>query len=105
LNLIDNAIYWLGQQKKGDRRLKIRVTRNRRGDRVKVAMHDSGLGIPKENAARIFWPGVTSKPRGIGMGLTVVSEIVYAHGGTMALMAPGEFGGASFECDLPPKTG
>ncbi len=104
LNLIDNAIYWLGQLKKGDRRLEIRVTPNRQGDRVKVGVHDSGPGIPEENAERVFWPGVTTKPGGIGMGLTVASEIVDAYDGKMVLVQPGELGGASFQFDLPIET-
>ena len=83
--------------------MEIRLTRTRQGDRVKVAVHDSGPGISEENAERVFWPGVTTKPGGIGMGLTVASEIVDAYDGKMALVQPGELGGASFEFDLPLK--
>jgi signal transduction histidine kinase len=101
LNLIDNAIYWLGQLKKGDRTLDVRTSRTRRGDRIKVSVHDSGPGISDENSERVFWPGVTTKPGGIGMGLTVASEIVDSYDGQMALVQPGELGGASFEFDLP----
>ena len=103
LNVIDNAIYWLGQLKKGERTLEVRTARTRRGDRIKVSVHDSGPGISAENAERVFWPGVTTKPGGIGMGLTVASEIVDAYDGKMALVQPGELGGASFEFDLPLK--
>ena len=71
---------------------------------MKVGVHDSGPGIPEENAERVFWPGVTTKPGGIGMGLTVASEIVDAYDGKMALVQPGELGGASFQFDLPIET-
>ena len=66
LNLIDNAIYWLGQLKKGDRRLEIRLTRTRQGDRVKVAVHDSGPGISEENAERVFGPASLPSQAGSG---------------------------------------
>ncbi len=102
LNLFDNAVYWLSRTKtKEERFLEIRVQRSRSGERVKVLVHDSGPGIEDDDAERIFWPGVTSKPGGIGMGLTIASEIVDAYDGKMALVQPGELEGASFEFDLP----
>ena len=49
----------------------------------------------------MFWPGVTRKPGGIGMGLTVASELVEAYGGKMLTSHPGNLGGASFAFDVP----
>lgn len=74
-----------------------------KGERVKVSIHDSGSGVPAEERERIFLPGVTRKPGGIGMGLTVASEIVSEYGGHLALAEPAKFSGATFEFDLPAK--
>ena len=102
LNLIDNAVYWLGSvDKKRGRMLEIRVRRLPGGERVQVAVHDSGPGVSPDDANLIFWPGVTNKPGGIGMGLTIASEIVEAYEGKLALIEPGDLGGASFQFDLP----
>lgn len=100
-NLIDNAIYWLANAPGDDRRIKFRTTRFAAGTRVKLEIHDSGPGIEDGYEERIFWPGVTRKREGIGMGLTVASEIVSQYNGKMRLIQPGIIGGASFAFDLP----
>ena len=68
---------------------------------MRVSIDDSGPGIAPEDRERVFWPGVTRKPDGLGMGLTVASELVDGHGGKMRTIVPGELGGSSFEFDLP----
>lgn len=100
LNLVSNSLYWLRRQT-GERRLRFRVTKGPLPDRVTISVDDSGPGIAPEDRDRVFWPGVTSKPDGIGMGLTVASELVDGHGGTMRTVVPGELGGATFQFDLP----
>jgi signal transduction histidine kinase len=100
INLFSNALYWLTQSD-GDRKLRVRLSMIQGGRRARVSVDDSGPGIEPEDAERVFWPGVTRKPSGIGMGLTVASELVAAHGGKMALVLPGRLGGATFEFDLP----
>ena len=70
---------------------------------VWVEVHDSGPGVEADDAERIFWPGVTNKPGGIGMGLTVASELVAEHGGRLALDLRGKLGGATFQFDVPLK--
>ncbi len=99
-NLLMNSIHWLGQMK-NRRLIKIRLSQRRKTSRVHVQIDDSGPGIRDGDEERIFWPGVTRKPEGIGMGLTVASEIVAQHGGRMHLVKPGFLGGASFGFDLP----
>ena len=69
--------------------------------RVKVTVTDTGCGISTEDLERVFWPGVTRKPGGIGMGLTVASELVDAYDGKMAVEHRREGEGASFVFDLP----
>jgi signal transduction histidine kinase len=53
-------------------------------DRV-VRVLDRGHGIPAEIKARVFEPGVTSKPRGSGLGLTIVRLLAEQHGGSVTL--------------------
>ena len=101
LNLITNATYWLGEVPKETRELEFVVEPAVGEERVRAWVHDTGPGIDDEDVERVFWPGVTRKPDGIGMGLTVASELVEAYGGKMLTRHPGERGGASFAFDLP----
>ena len=52
-------------------------------DRVTVIVRDTGAGIPADELYRIFEPFYTTKPRGLGLGLVNVKNIVEAHGGTV----------------------
>lgn len=101
LNLLDNSLYWLAQRASDDKRVEFRVVKSTDGSRVRVEIHDSGPGIAQGDEEKIFWPGVTRKPSGIGMGLTVASELVSEYGGKMRLGQPGRLGGASFAFDVP----
>ena len=101
LNLLINAEYWLGKSSDGGREIEFRLKSVNDGRRVRVSVHDTGPGIDDDDVEKIFWPGVTSKPDGFGMGLTVASELVAAHGGHMSTIHPGVKGGASFTFDLP----
>jgi signal transduction histidine kinase len=104
LNILDNAMYWLSRVGEKERTLEITLKKDKGNERLKIGIHDSGPGISADDAEKIFWPGVTLKPNGIGMGLTIASEIVSAYEGRMALVQPGMLGGASFEFDFPIKT-
>lgn len=101
LNLITNAVYWLGSVPKEERKLSFCLTHIENGERVRVSVRDTGPGIDKEDVVKVFWPGMTRKPGGIGMGLTVASELVAAYGGCMSTEYNGTKGGASFRFDLP----
>ena len=102
LNLIANAVYWLDQVPK-DRKIEFRLSRLHEGKRARVHVHDTGPGVHDDDVDRIFWPGVTRKPDGIGMGLTVASELVAEYGGQMCTIHPGKLGGATFAFDVPVK--
>ncbi len=99
INFLDNALYWLSYVPEKHR--KILFEARRHGDRLDVQVHDSGEGVAKGDEERIFWPGVTKKPGGLGMGLTVASELISQHGGKTILVVPGKLKGASFAFDLP----
>ena len=101
LNLVTNASYWLGTVAREKRHLAFALEPTVNGKRVTVFVHDAGPGIEEDDMERVFWPGVTRKPEGIGMGLTVAGELVEAYGGRIRVVSPGAKGGASFAFDLP----
>ena len=100
INLVINSLYWLGNVPKTNRRIAFKISQMNNG-RVRVLVQDSGPGISAEDIEKIFWPGVTRKPDGIGMGLTIASELVAAYGGRMSTKPSGKNGGALFAFDLP----
>lgn len=104
LNLVSNSIYWMGEVPRDDRMLSFEVTQGSGGgDRVRVSVTDQGPGIDQEDLEKVFWPGMTRKPGGIGMGLTVASELVASYGGRMAAEVRNPHTGARFIFDLPSR--
>lgn len=53
--------------------------------RLRIAIGDSGTGVPPEDASRIFRPFHSGKPHGTGIGLSLARQIAHAHGGTLTL--------------------
>jgi signal transduction histidine kinase len=102
LNLLDNALYWLSKTD-DNRRVEVSLRKLSDGKKVRVTISDTGPGVSEKDAERIFLPGVTRKPGGIGMGLTVASELISDHGGRISLFQPGKIGGATFTFELPLK--
>jgi two-component system sensor histidine kinase HydH len=78
----------------------VRVEARVEGDRVLVAVEDSGPGVPEEVVARIFDPFFTTKHAGTGLGLPIVHSTVAQHGGTIQYER-GAAGGARFVIRLP----
>lgn len=102
LNLISNSLYWLSEVPKDQRRLEFEIEYSvPNKQRVTVKVRDTGPGIAEEYLDKVFWPGVTLKPSGIGMGLTVASELVASYNGRMYTRDFGESSGAVFGFDLP----
>ena len=100
INLLSNAVYWLAQVPEDSRKIVIRCTLFGIS-RCLISVDDTGPGIPDDYIEKVLWPGVTRKPNGIGMGLTVVAELVTGYGGKLAIKHPGVLGGASLCFDLP----
>ncbi len=93
-NLFVNACEAMG----GFGRVTVRAERVPGG--VRIAVEDTGPGVPEALKERIFDPFVTSKANGTGLGLSIVWRIVEAHGGELAL--DGAYtGGARFVVTLP----
>ncbi len=67
---------------------------------IVLEVADTGTGVSEEMAAQLFKPFVTTKPGGMGVGLSISKRIVEAHGGTLS-MHRNENGGATFRFTLP----
>ena len=98
MNLIMNAIDAMLVIKDRPRTLLIKSARDAEG--VLVEVQDSGKGLDPEQASRIFDSFFTTKPDGIGLGLSISRSIVEAHGGHLRA-EPGSSHGAVFQVILP----
>ncbi|MFH1277453.1 MAG: ATP-binding protein [Candidatus Eisenbacteria bacterium] len=68
--------------------------------RVRIAVSDTGPGIPEEARDKIFTPFYTTKEDGTGLGLPLVQKVVAAHGGSVDFDST-RAAGATFTLDLP----
>jgi signal transduction histidine kinase len=103
LNLIMNGIEAMRPITTRPRHL--RIASQREGfDRVLVVVRDSGVGLDPQNIDRIFHAFFTTKPQGIGMGLSISRSIVEAHGGRL-WATPNVGPGTTLQFTLPAVTG
>jgi len=73
---------------------------------VRLAVRDTGPGVPEDIRDQIFDPFFTRRPGGTGLGLALVQRAVEAHGGAIFVdRAPGKTGGAVFSLYLPTLPG
>jgi signal transduction histidine kinase len=86
LNLIVNAVQAMGRVADGPRELFITTT-CAEPDGVLVAVKDSGPGVAPASLERLFDPFYTTKPEGLGMGLSICRSIIEAHGGRLWVTA------------------
>jgi signal transduction histidine kinase len=82
LNLIINAIEAMSGVSEGKRELLI-GTGNDESRSVLVRIGDSGPGLAAATLERLFQPFCTTKPNGLGLGLSICRSIVEAHGGRL----------------------
>jgi PAS domain S-box-containing protein len=99
VNLILNAIEAMSETTEGPRELLIR-TATADGGGVLVAVMDSGPGLPPENLERLFDPFYTTKPDGLGIGLSICRSIIEASSGRLSVSANLPRG-AIFQFTLP----
>jgi signal transduction histidine kinase len=93
-NLLRNAV----QAVEG--RGRIRIAAVREGEAVRIDVSDDGPGIPPDRQTGIFEPLVSTRPRGLGLGLAVSRDLVEANGGRLTVSSePGR--GATFTVRLP----
>jgi PAS domain S-box-containing protein len=82
VNLILNAIEAMATVESRARDLVI-TTQRGEGDEIRVAVRDSGIGLDPLKVERIFDPFHTTKPGGLGIGLSISRSIVESHGGRL----------------------
>jgi len=99
LNLFVNAIEAMKGVSEETRELLI-STEEDGSDGVRVAVRDSGPGLSPESLERLFDPFYTTKPSGMGMGLSICRSIIDAHGGRVWAGANAPKG-AVFQFTLP----
>lgn len=97
LNLVRNAIEAVWAEPPERRRVVVSLVPE--GHRVTVSVADAGPGVDPELAGRLFNSFVTTKPDGLGIGLSITRSIVEAHGGQLRY-EPAPSGGAVFSFSL-----
>jgi C4-dicarboxylate-specific signal transduction histidine kinase len=80
INLVMNGIEAMAAITDAPRKLRVR-SHLHEADQVIIAVQDLGSGIDPDNADKLFNPFFTTKPNGMGMGLSICRSIIEAHGG------------------------
>jgi C4-dicarboxylate-specific signal transduction histidine kinase len=97
INLVLNAIDAMRAVNHRPRDLDIKTARH--ADGVLIQVQDSGIGLDPDRVDRVFEPFYTTKPHGIGMGLSISRSIIESHGG--CLWAESGSPGALIQFTLP----
>lgn len=99
LNLMINGMDAVGDSAPEEKRV-VLVARSNGPGEIAIRVEDWGVGLPPELCDRIFEPFFSTKPNGIGMGLSITRSIVEAHNGRIhACSRPG--GGTVVEFTIP----
>jgi PAS domain S-box-containing protein len=99
LNLVMNGLEAMSTVG-GRAREMVIIARSIDADQVQVTVEDSGTGLDPNTIQRIFDPFYTTKPSGMGMGLSISRSILQQHGGRL-WAAPKDGPGTSFHFTLP----
>jgi signal transduction histidine kinase len=99
LNLIANAADAMASVEQRPRVLTVRSQKSGDCDIV-VTIEDTGSGIDRADLERVFEPFFSTKPEGMGMGLSICRSIIEAHGGRITA-SPAREGGSVFQVSLP----
>ena len=100
INLIGNAKYAIDENGPSERLLRLRLE-CMEGERIRISVIDTGIGIPKENLSRIFQHGFTTKRNGHGFGLHSSAIAATELGGSLNAQSDGVTLGATFVLELP----
>ena len=98
LNLVMNGIEAM-KDTPGEYRI-ISIQTSRAGNFAELSVSDRGPGIPEDKLKAVFEPFYTSKPEGMGMGLSIARTIIEAHHGLISAKNR-DHGGVSFRISLP----
>jgi NO-binding membrane sensor protein with MHYT domain len=99
INLLMNGVEAMEPITDRPREILIRSQQHEAGQ-VNVAVLDSGIGIDSETAEKLFSAFFTTKPSGMGMGLSISRSIIRAHGGRL-WVSPNPDHGAAFQFTVP----
>ncbi|MEQ6434697.1 ATP-binding protein [Comamonas sp. w2-DMI] len=97
-NLVMNALQAMEQSEAGQRRLRLALVQQ--GSRVLLSVRDTGPGVAPEARARLFTPFYTTRPGGLGLGLSLSESLAQAMGGELSLAPPAAADGAGAEFHL-----
>lgn len=101
VNLLTNSIYWLSKEPESKRKIEVEIEED--DTALNIIFSDSGPGVAAGDEKHIFAPYFTTKPEGVGLGLTIAGEIVDEHGGSLELVKEGALKGACFRISFPPE--
>jgi signal transduction histidine kinase len=99
LNLVVNAMEAVSNEPSENRRVVVR-TFVTAGRAIVLTVRDWGPGLAPGAAGRVFEPFYTTKPQGVGVGLSIAKSIVVAHGGELRVAGNADRG-VTFEMTLP----
>lgn len=99
INLVMNGLEAMDPVSDRPRRLTI-LSQTNDDETVRVAVQDTGVGIDTGDTERLFDAFFTTKPSGMGMGLSISRAIVEGHGGRL-WVTPNSTFGATFRVELP----
>jgi PAS domain S-box-containing protein len=99
LNLMINAVEAMSGSNEGTRQLRINTAKADQNE-IRILVQDSGPGMTADSIDRVFAPFYTTKPSGLGMGLSICRSIIEAHQGRLWATAA-EPSGAVFAFTLP----
>jgi PAS domain S-box-containing protein len=99
INLIVNGIEAMSEPSDRPRELLIAAAQEQT-DKVRVSVRDTGVGIESAMLERVFESFYTTKPQGLGIGLSISRSIIEAHGGRL-WATPNDGLGTTFQFTLP----
>jgi two-component system, LuxR family, sensor kinase FixL len=100
LNLVHNAVEAIAGAGQSQGRVRVVARRQDAPPRIEIAVLDNGPGVEDQLPDHLFHPLTTSKPDGLGLGLSICASIVEAHGGRAWLQC-GDRGATEFRFSVP----
>jgi len=103
-NLIRNGLEAMRDKDRESVALTLRTAMAEQPNAIEISVTDCGTGLPAGLGESVFTPFVTTKPNGLGMGLSISRSIAEAHGGRLWL-APASPAGTTARFTLPVAAG
>lgn len=101
VNLIRNAKHACDESGLPGKTVTLRLAPGETPDRVRLIVHDNGIGIPPENLTRIFGHGFTTRINGHGFGLHSAANAAREMKGSLTVHSEGTGRGATFTLEVP----